>query len=128
MTKDLMPILIAEDNEAQRRYLSELLTDKFPEHAPVIEASDGEAAVRMAIDNKASLSILDIQMPVLDGYDVIGELREDDRFRATPAIAMTAFAMRGDEAKVLAAGFTRYVSKPFNITDLRHVVAELLTT
>ena len=67
MTKDLMPILIAEDNEAQRRYLSELLTDKFPDHAPVIEASDGEAAVRMAIDNKASLSILDIQMPKLSG-------------------------------------------------------------
>jgi DNA-binding NarL/FixJ family response regulator len=62
-----MPILIAEDNEAQRRYLSELLTDKFPDHAPVIEASDGEAAVRMAIDNKASLSILDIQMPKLSG-------------------------------------------------------------
>jgi DNA-binding NarL/FixJ family response regulator len=67
MTNDLMPILIAEDNEAQRRYLSELLTDKFPDYAPVIEASDGEAAVRMAIDNRVSLSILDIQMPKLSG-------------------------------------------------------------
>jgi len=67
MTKDLMPILIAEDNEAQRRYLSELLTDKFPEHAPVIEAADGEAAVRMAVDNRAALSILDIQMATVTG-------------------------------------------------------------
>ena len=67
MAKDLMPILIAEDNEAQRRYLSDLLTDKFPEHAPVIEAADGEAAVRMAVDNRAALSILDIQMPKFSG-------------------------------------------------------------
>ena len=67
MAKDLMPILIAEDNEAQRRYLSELLTDKFPEHAPVIEAADGEAAVRMALETRAALSILDIQMPKFSG-------------------------------------------------------------
>jgi DNA-binding NarL/FixJ family response regulator len=67
MAKDLMPILIAEDNEAQRRYLSELLTDKFPEHAPVIEAADGEAAVKMAVESHAALSILDIQMPKFSG-------------------------------------------------------------
>jgi DNA-binding NarL/FixJ family response regulator len=62
-----MPILIAEDNEAQRHYLSELLTDKFPEHGPLIEATDGEAAVRMALESRAALSILDIQMPKLSG-------------------------------------------------------------
>jgi DNA-binding NarL/FixJ family response regulator len=62
-----MSILIAEDNQAQRRYLSDLLTDKFPEHAPVIEASDGEEAVRLAIDNRSVLSILDIQMPKVSG-------------------------------------------------------------
>ncbi|MEO6334001.1 MAG: response regulator transcription factor, partial [Pyrinomonadaceae bacterium] len=67
MAKNPMPILIAEDNEAQRRYLSELLTNKFPDHAPVIEAADGEAAVRMAVDNRAALSILDIQMPKFSG-------------------------------------------------------------
>ena len=62
-----MSILIAEDNEAQRRYLSELLTNKFPEHAPVLEARDGESAIRLAIDNRAELSILDIQMPKFSG-------------------------------------------------------------
>ena len=62
-----MSILIAEDNEAQRRYLSDLLTDKFPEHAPVIEARDGDDAVRMAIESRAALSILDIQMPKASG-------------------------------------------------------------
>ncbi len=62
-----MSILIAEDNEAQRRYLSELLTNKFPEHAPVIEAADGEAAVKMALESRPALAILDIQMPKLSG-------------------------------------------------------------
>jgi len=62
-----MSILIAEDNEAQRRYLSELLTDKFPEHAPVLEAKDGEEAARMVVESRAALSILDIQMPKLSG-------------------------------------------------------------
>ena len=72
-----MPILIAEDNEAQRRYLSELLTDKFPDHAPVIEAADGEAAVRMAVENKAALSILDIQMPKLSGVKAAKSIWKD---------------------------------------------------
>ena len=67
MAKDPMPILIAEDNEAQRHYLSELLTHKFPGHAPVIEAADGEIAVRMALEARPALSILDIQMPKLSG-------------------------------------------------------------
>lgn len=62
-----MPILIAEDNSAQRRYLAELLATQFPGHTPVIEAEDGESAVRLAVEIKPLLSILDIQMPKLSG-------------------------------------------------------------
>jgi len=62
-----MPILIAEDNEAQCRYLRELVTGHFPSHSPVIEARDGEAAVKIALDERPALSILDIQMPKLSG-------------------------------------------------------------
>jgi len=62
-----MSILIAEDNEAQRRYLGDLLTNKFPDHLPVIEATDGESAVRLAVESRPSLSILDIQMPKFSG-------------------------------------------------------------
>src|SRR5512132_57982 len=62
-----MAILIAEDNEAQRRYLGNLLADKFPQHVPLIEAKDGEAAVRLAIEKRPDLSVLDIQMPALSG-------------------------------------------------------------
>ena len=62
-----MSILIAEDNEAQRHYLSELLAGEFPAHSPVIEAADGEAAVSMALEHRPILSILDIQMPKYSG-------------------------------------------------------------
>lgn len=74
MVETFMPILIAEDNEAQRRYLSELLTDKFPDHAPVVEAIDGEAAVKLAVESRAALSILDIQMPKLSGVKAAKEI------------------------------------------------------
>ena len=62
-----MPILIAEDNNAQRHYLSELLTREFPAHAPVIEAEDGETAVKLTLEKRPTLCILDIQMPQLSG-------------------------------------------------------------
>ena len=62
-----MSILIAEDNNAQRHYLSELLTREFPAHAPVIEAVDGETAVKLAIEQRPTLCIFDIQMPQMSG-------------------------------------------------------------
>lgn len=65
-----MSILIAEDNEAQRRYLRDLLSDRFPGHMPLIEANDGESAVRMALESRPLLSIMDIQMPKLSGVKV----------------------------------------------------------
>jgi DNA-binding NarL/FixJ family response regulator len=65
-----MAILIAEDNEAQRRYLRDLLSDRFPGHMPLIEANDGESAVRMALESRPTLSIMDIQMPKLSGVKV----------------------------------------------------------
>lgn len=62
-----VPILIAEDNEAQRKYLKDLLAGNFPSHTPLIEAQDGEAAVRLALAERPALSILDIQMPKFSG-------------------------------------------------------------
>ncbi len=72
-----MSILLAEDNEVQRRYLSELLEGEFPEHAPVIEAGDGESAVALALENRPSLLILDIQMPIISGVKAARAIWKD---------------------------------------------------
>jgi two-component system cell cycle response regulator DivK len=92
----------------------------------VIEAVDGRAALDLATADPPDLFILDIQMPNLDGYEVIEHLRKDPGFAGIPAIALTASAMRGDQDKALAAGFTRHMSKPVNLSALRQAVAELL--
>jgi two-component system, cell cycle response regulator DivK len=118
-----MTILLADDNPGNREMARLALEAVGYE---VIEAADGREALELARSVLPRLLIFDIQMPVLDGYGVIGELRQDDRFAATPAIAMTAFAMQGDEDKALAAGFTRHISKPVNLSNLRKIVAELL--
>lgn len=75
--KNTVPILIAEDNEAQRKYLKDLLVGNFPSHTPLIEAQDGEAAVRLALAERPSLSILDIQMPKMSGVKAAKSIWKD---------------------------------------------------
>lgn len=72
-----MSILIAEDNDAQRHYLSELLAREFPDHVPVLEAADGEAAVEVALQQRPTLAILDIQMPKLSGVKAARAIWKD---------------------------------------------------
>ncbi|MCW5956163.1 MAG: response regulator transcription factor [Pyrinomonadaceae bacterium] len=75
--QNTVPILIAEDNEAQRKYLKDLLVGNFPSHTPLIEAQDGEAAVRLALVERPSLSILDIQMPKMSGVKAAKSIWKD---------------------------------------------------
>jgi CheY-like chemotaxis protein len=92
----------------------------------VIEAEDGEAALVQARAGNPDLILLDLQMPRLDGYGVLAQLRSDPRFSKTPVLALTASAMTGDREKILAAGFTDYLSKPAGPELLREAVARLL--
>lgn len=75
--QNTVPILIAEDNEAQRKYLKDLLVGNFPSHTPLIEAQDGEAAVRLALAERPLLSILDIQMPKMSGVKAAKSIWKD---------------------------------------------------
>ncbi|MGD9563602.1 MAG: response regulator [Pyrinomonadaceae bacterium] len=84
-----MSILIAEDNEAQRRYLRDLLAKEFPAHGPIFEASDGEAAAELALEQRPMLSILDIQMPTLSGVKAARAIWKD--FPAARIIFWTQF-------------------------------------
>ncbi len=116
-------ILIADDRPSSRELLRLVL-----ERAgyAVIEAEDGEKALDRARAVNPDLVLLDLQMPVLDGYGVLAALRGEERFRNLPVLALTASAMRGDRERIMDAGFTDYLAKPAGSEVLRETVARLL--
>jgi CheY-like chemotaxis protein len=116
-------ILIADDRPSSRELLRLVL-----ERAgyAVIEAEDGEKALDRARAGNPDLVLLDLQMPVLDGYGVLAALRGEERFRNLPVLALTASAMRGDRERIMDAGFTDYLAKPAGSEVLRETVARLL--
>lgn len=116
-------ILIADDRASSRELLRLLLERAGYE---VLEAEDGVEAVERAREGNPELILLDLQMPRLDGYGALREIRGEARFAAVPILALTASAMRGDREKILEAGFTDYLSKPARPEVLRETVARLL--
>src|SRR5262245_46797432 len=116
-------ILVADDNAVSRELVREAL-EEAGYH--VVEAADGGEALAKARESSPDLALLDIRMPVLDGYANGRAIREDARLAVLPVIALTAFAMRGDPEKALAAGFDGYLSKPIRIEELRSAVESKL--
>jgi two-component system cell cycle response regulator DivK len=104
-------ILIAEDNEANLALVEYLLRAAGHE---TLSATDGAEAVSLVRQAPPDLVICDLQMPVLDGYAVLAQLREDPALRDVPVIALTAYSRRGDRTSVLVAGFDGYLSKPID--------------
>ncbi len=116
-------ILVADDNSASRELIKEVL--EFSGY-DVTEAADGREAIDLAISNPPDLMLLDIQMPRVDGFGVLRELRANTRFATIPMVALTAFAMQGDRENALRAGFDGYVTKPVDLTVLRQEIKKLL--
>jgi CheY-like chemotaxis protein len=104
-------ILIVEDNAANLELVEYLL--KAGGHR-TLAATDGAEGVRMAREQLPDLVICDLQMPVLNGYEALQQLRGDPALRAIPVIAVTAFSMPGDREKVVQAGFDGYLTKPID--------------
>ena len=102
-------ILIIEDNAANLELMTYLL-QAFG-HAP-LTARRGEEGLALARRERPELIVCDIQLPGIDGYRVAAQIKADSELRATPLVAVTAFAMVGDRDKVLAAGFDGYIAKP----------------
>lgn len=113
-------VLVVEDNDRSRRLACDLLTIHGFE---VTEADTGEAALDLARRCRPVLALLDIQLPGIDGTEVLALLRSDAELRHIPAVAVTAYAMHGDEERLLALGFDAYISKPI---DTRAFVPRLL--
>jgi len=103
-------ILIIEDNE-QNLYLVTFILEKYGH--TVIQARDGQAGIDIVKDTCPDLILLDIQLPVMDGYEVARELRKI-LGGAVPIIAITSYAMPGDREKALEAGCSDYITKPIN--------------
>ncbi|HLJ25146.1 MAG TPA: response regulator [Candidatus Angelobacter sp.] len=118
-------ILIVEDKATSRELLRTVLEKQG---YTVLEAQDGEEALRQLRRATPDLVLLDLQIPVHNGYHVLREIRSDNRLTAIPVVALTASAMQGDREKALAAGFTGYIAKPVSLTQLRDEVNRLLGT
>ena len=83
-------------------------------------------SLQKALDNPVDLIILDLQMPKLDGFGVLGALRKEERFARTPILALTANAMYGDRERALEAGFSSYIAKPVDLKALRSEIQRFL--
>ena len=116
-------VLIAEDNAVNRELLRELLEARG---YTVVEAGDGEEALRMIEQTQPDILLLDIGMPALDGFAVVRALRENPRLATLPALAVTAYAMQSDQEKILSSGFDGYLSKPVNARSLAEELDRLL--
>jgi two-component system cell cycle response regulator DivK len=116
-------ILVAEDRPTSLELIRTVLESAGYE---VIEALDGQQAIEKASDNPVDLVLLDLQMPKVNGFGVLAELREDPRYAHIPIVALTASAMQGDRERALAAGFSSYVTKPVELTVLRSEIERLI--
>jgi len=104
-------ILLIEDNE-KNAYLVTFILEKYGYQ--VIHARDGESGISLARQIKPDLILLDIQLPVMDGYAVACELMKNEELRVIPIIAVTSYAMVGDRERILASGCVGYIEKPIN--------------
>ncbi len=116
-------ILIVEDTEDNRRIMRDLLSNAGFD---IVEAHDGQAAIAAAANHVPDLILMDIQLPVLNGYEAIRRIKADPKLQAIPIIAVTSYALTGDKESARAAGCDRYVAKPFSPRQLLATIRELL--
>jgi two-component system cell cycle response regulator DivK len=112
-------ILVIEDQNDLRDVLRTLLTGSG---YAVTEASDGQGGVEKARSDPPDLILMDIQLPVMDGYETTRQIKAQPNLKRTPIIAISSFAMKGDEEKARAAGCDHYVTKPYSPMQLLKVI------
>jgi two-component system cell cycle response regulator DivK len=116
-------ILYVEDNELNRRLVRDLLKRTTYQ---LIEAHDGEAGIAAALAEHPDLILMDIQLPKVSGLEATRRLRAEAATAATPIIALTSFALSGDDRKAKEAGATAYLAKPYSPFALLELIRKLL--
>ena len=116
-------ILLVEDNEKNRKLAHDVLVHQGYR---VVDAESAEDALRLAHDQPPDLVLMDIHLPGMSGIDALRHLRADAGTRAIPVMAVTASAMTHDRARIMAAGFDGYQSKPISVKPFLAAVRDLL--
>lgn len=116
-------ILLIEDHEDNRRIVRDLLA---PAGYDVVEALTGEDGVTMADSHRPDLILMDIQLPGLDGYEATRRIKANPALQAIPIIAVTSYALSGDDVKAREAGCDAYVTKPFSPRALLAKIREFV--
>ncbi|MCE2927973.1 MAG: response regulator [Rickettsiales bacterium] len=116
-------ILIVEDNDLNLKLFRDLLTAHGYE---TIETKEGMEAINLTKNERPDLILMDIQLPEVSGLDVTRRLKADSTIAHIPIIAVTAFAMKDDEEKILSAGCEAYISKPISIMPFLNTVRRFL--
>jgi len=116
-------VLIVEDNELNMKLFNDLLEAHGIE---TLQTRNGTEVLDLVRKNRPDLIIMDIQLPEVSGLDVTKWLKADEDLRDIPVIAVTAFAMKGDEQKIKEGGCEDYISKPISVTDFLNVINKYL--
>jgi len=116
-------ILIVEDEPRNMKLATMTLK---PHGYVIVSAVDGEQAVQVALKEKPDIILMDMQLPKISGLEAVKLLRENPDFQKIPIVALTAYAMKGDEEKFFQGGCTAYMSKPITTRELPNLVLKLL--
>ena len=116
-------VLIVEDNEPNMKLFHDLLE---AHGFATIQTKNGMEAVGLAREHRPDLILLDIQLPEISGLEVTKQLKQDDELKSIPVIAVTAFAMKGDEEKIREGGCEAYIAKPISVTTFMETIQKVL--
>ncbi len=116
-------VLVVEDNELNMKLFHDLLE---VHGYNILQTKDGMDALRLAREHKPDLILMDIQLPEVSGLEVTKWIKEDDDLKSIPVIAVTAFAMKGDEEKIREGGCEAYIAKPISVTNFLETVQRFL--
>ena len=115
--------MIAEDNELNMKLFNDLLQ---AHGYNTLQAKDGRVVVELTRKNRPDLILMDIQLPEISGLEITKMLKADDDLRSIPVIAVTAFAMKGDEQKIRNGGCDGYIAKPISVASFLQTVSRFL--
>ena len=117
-------VLVVEDNDLNMKLFHDLLE---AHGYNIIQTKDGMDALRLARQHRPDLILMDIQLPEVSGLEVTKWLKEDDNLKSIPVVAVTAFAMKGDEEKIREGGCEAYIAKPISVTKFLQTVEKFLS-